>query len=111
MAVTVACQKIHRPVAFMRAHALVHQAHVFDKLGPIERGNGAHASDDVADGQVVGNLVSMFLLHDFIQADTLFAQPVIQKIKGKRGTGMWVVQALQDLHRKRLTQRDGRHFP
>ena len=70
MPVTVAGQKIHRRVTFMGAHASVHQAHVLDELGPIECGYGPHAGDDVTNRLVVGDLVGMFPLHDFIQTDT-----------------------------------------
>ena len=107
MAVTIAGQKIHRPVAVMSAQALVHQTRILDKLGPFERGDGAHADDDVADRRIIGDLVGVFPMHDFIEADTLFVQPVIQEIEGECGARMRVVQTLQDLDCIRLTHGGG----
>ena len=110
VAVTVTGQKIHRRIAFVGAQALVNQTHALDELGPVECGNGAHAGDDVASRQVVGDLVGVFTMHDFIKADTFPVQPFIEEIERVSGPWMRVVQALQDLDRERLPQRGGRQY-
>ena len=48
--------------------------------------------------------VGVFPMHDFIEADTLLTQPVIQEIEGECGARMRVVQTLQDLDSVSLTQ-------
>ena len=72
MAITIARQKIHRSITLMRAQTRIHQARVLDELRPIERGNGTHAGDDIADRPVIGDLVRVFPRHDFVKASVFF---------------------------------------
>ncbi len=77
-AIEIACREVHGGEGAAATHPLIHQADVFEQLGPVDIGDQPHAGDYVTHADVGGALALLRVLHHLFDGGVLAAQLFFQ---------------------------------
>ena len=77
-AIEVACREVHDGEGAAATQSLIHQADVFEQLGPVDIRDQPHTGDDVTHADVGGTLALLRALHHLIDGGVLAAQLFFQ---------------------------------
>jgi len=91
-------------IAFGTEHR-IDQTHALDQFPPIDRGNQAHAGDDVADGDVRRTLTQLLAADHLFGGGLLRGQTLVQPRQRRDRARILFPQPLDQLHRERRCQR------
>ncbi len=107
VAVPVPRRKIHlrhaRPVAQLH----VHEAHALEEIRPVGLRQQPHARDHVAHRRVIGDLLLVLDVHDFVGRPSLARQPAVEPLERRRDRGILLAQSLDELDRERAGEGRG----
>ena len=90
MAIAITCGKVHGAVNPRRvgAQGLFDHAQLFDKLPPVRGAEEAKAGNGMTHGHLVGRLVLAFQMHELLNGQTLFGQPLFEPAPGQMHHGI-----------------------
>ncbi len=114
--ITVAGGEIHFGDPRPAAQRLFDEADGFEEVGPVDRGNVAHARDHVAHGHVRRDLFLVLEPHDLVGSQALLLDPFRQPGEGRGPLRVALPQPLEQVDRKGrreglAVERPHRFFP
>ena len=99
LAVAVTRGEVHGAEVALGAQDAVHQAHALEELPPVERLHHAEAGDDVPHRHIGGPLALVLGAHQLLGRRAGGGEPLLEPGERRRGVGVLVSQALDELHR------------
>ena len=95
MPIAITRGEVHLCEVAVGAQDGIDETHALEDRGPIERGDEAHARDDVADGHVHPDLALMLLADDRLGGRALVREALVQPDQRRRDPRILIAQALE----------------